>query len=275
MTRPVTALDRPPEEAAEDTSFARGLRLLLTIADRGAVRADELGTALEMPVSTVYRYLRTLAEFGFVERRGGGYHLGPRLLIGDGANVSSERLLRHAGPVLDQLAADTGETAVVVRRIGLTSVCLHQVESEELLRVTLEPGTAHAALRRRTRSRAARVRPIPGARGGAGPGPRARHAPDAHRGRAPGEPRRDRHDRHGHERGRAHRGLRGHRRAGLPGRRHRRCDRIDRAGHPMRPAWRKRAGRLLQDAARTVNVALAESDAGRFSRIMGDDRLIA
>lgn len=137
----VTARDRPPEEAAEDTSFARGLRLLLTIADRGEVRADELGGALDMPVSTVYRYLRTLAEFGFVERRGGGYHLGQRLLIEDGANVSSARLMRHAGPVLQRLAADTGETAVVVRRIGLTSVCLHQVESDAPLRVTLDPGS--------------------------------------------------------------------------------------------------------------------------------------
>ncbi len=141
MPAGVTARDRPPEEAAEDTSFARGLRLLLTIADRGEVRADELGGALDMPVSTVYRYLRTLAEFGFVERRDGAYHLGPRLLIGDGANVSGERLIRHAGPVLQRLAQATGETAVVVRRIGLTAVCLHQVESEALLRVTMEPGT--------------------------------------------------------------------------------------------------------------------------------------
>ena len=63
-----TARDRPPEEAAEDTSFARGLRLLLAVSDRGEVRADELAAALEMPVSTVYRYLRTLVEFGFVDR---------------------------------------------------------------------------------------------------------------------------------------------------------------------------------------------------------------
>src|SRR6478736_454360 len=87
-----TARDRPPEEAAEDTSFARGLRVLLTIADRGEIRADDLGTALDMSMSTVYRYLRTLTEFGFIERHEGGYGLGPRLLIGTGANVSSEEL---------------------------------------------------------------------------------------------------------------------------------------------------------------------------------------
>jgi DNA-binding IclR family transcriptional regulator len=136
-----TARDRPPEEAAEDTSFARGLRLLLTIADRGEVRADELGALLEMPLSTVYRYLRTLGEFGFVDRHGGQFRIGPKLLIGTGANVSSERLIRHADPVLRALVEETGETAVVIRRIGLSSICLHQVESDAPLRVTIEPGT--------------------------------------------------------------------------------------------------------------------------------------
>ena len=135
-----TARDRPPEEAAEDTSFARGLRLLLTVADRGEVRADELGTLLDMPLSTVYRYLRTLGDFGFVDRHGGQFRLGPKLHIGTGANVSAERLIRHADAALRMLVHETGETAVVVRRIGLSCVCLHQVESDEALRVTLEPG---------------------------------------------------------------------------------------------------------------------------------------
>jgi len=135
-----TARDRPPEEAAEDTSFARGLRLLLAIADRGAIRADELGTLLDMPTSTVYRYLRTLAEFGFVDRRGGVYELGPRLLIGSGSTVSSERLIRHADPILRMLVDETGETAMVMRRVGLSAVCLSQVDSSRPLRVSLDVG---------------------------------------------------------------------------------------------------------------------------------------
>jgi DNA-binding IclR family transcriptional regulator len=135
-----TARDRPPEEAAEDTSFARGLRLLLAVADRGEVRADELGASLDMPLSTVYRYLRTLADFGFVDRHGGLFRIGPKLLIGTGANVSSERLIRHAEAALQMLAQETGETAIVVRRIGLSSVCLDQVESHAPLRVTVPPG---------------------------------------------------------------------------------------------------------------------------------------
>jgi DNA-binding IclR family transcriptional regulator len=137
-----TARDRPPEEAAEDTSFARGLRVMLMIADRGELRADELSTLLDTPISTIYRYLRTLAAFGFVDRQGAGYRLGPRLMIGQGANVTAEELKRTSDPVLQLLADETGETAVIVRRVGLTAVCLHEVPSRHALRVTIAPDTA-------------------------------------------------------------------------------------------------------------------------------------
>ncbi|HLO35122.1 MAG TPA: IclR family transcriptional regulator [Candidatus Deferrimicrobium sp.] len=137
-----TARDRPPEEAHEDTSFARGLRVLLTIADRGEIRADELSALLETPVSTIYRYLRTLSDFGFVDRQGAGYRLGPRLIIGSGTNVTAEELIRTADPILRLLAEETGETAVIVRRIGLAAVCLHEIPSSQALRVTIAPTTS-------------------------------------------------------------------------------------------------------------------------------------
>jgi DNA-binding IclR family transcriptional regulator len=138
-----TALDRPPEEAAEDTSFARGLRVFLTIADRGEIRADELSTLLDTPLSTIYRYLRTLTEFGFVERQGSGYRLGSRLhVLGAGPAVSAEELIRAADPVLVTLTEATGETSFIARRIGIAAVCLAQVASAQALRVVLEPGQA-------------------------------------------------------------------------------------------------------------------------------------
>ena len=136
-----TALDRPPEEAAEDTSLARGLRIFLTIADRGEIRADELSTLLETPLSTIYRYLRTLTEFGFIERQEGGYRLGSRLhVLGAGPVVSAEELTRVSEPVLADLAEATGETAFISRRIGLGTVALAQHPSPEALRIVLEPG---------------------------------------------------------------------------------------------------------------------------------------
>jgi DNA-binding IclR family transcriptional regulator len=136
-----TARDRPPEEAAEDSSFARGLRVLLTVADRGEIRADELSTLLDTPISTIYRYLRTLTEFGFTERSEAGYRLGPRLIIDSGEQVTAEALIRAADPILVALAEATGETAVISRRVGLAAMRLHQVESPHPLRVSLDPGT--------------------------------------------------------------------------------------------------------------------------------------
>jgi DNA-binding IclR family transcriptional regulator len=141
-TRVTTARDRPPEEAAEDTSFARGLRVFLTIADRGEVRADELSSLLDTPLSTIYRYLRTLTEFGFVDRQEGGYRLGPRLhVLGVGPAVSAEELIRAADPLLAELTAATGETSFISRRVGLGAVCLAQQTSSQPLRVSVEPGT--------------------------------------------------------------------------------------------------------------------------------------
>jgi DNA-binding IclR family transcriptional regulator len=137
-----TARDRPPEEAAEDTSFARGLKVFLTIADRGEIRADELATLLETPLSTIYRYLRTLTEFGFVDRHDAGYRIGPRLhVLGEGPTVSAEELIRAADPVLIDRAAMTGETAFVSRRIGLGAVTLAERPSDEPVRVVVTTGT--------------------------------------------------------------------------------------------------------------------------------------
>jgi len=136
-----TARDRPPEEAAEDTSFARGLRVFLTIADRGEMRADELSALLDTPLSTIYRYLRTLTEFGFIERQEGGYRLGQRLhVLGAGPTVSAEELIRAADPVLGAVTEAIGETSFISRRVGLGALCLAQYPSSQPLRVSVEPG---------------------------------------------------------------------------------------------------------------------------------------
>src|SRR5207244_10918865 len=37
---------------------------------------------------------------------------------------------------------ETGETAIIVRRLGLAAVCLHEVPSHQPLRVTIAPSTA-------------------------------------------------------------------------------------------------------------------------------------
>ena len=156
-----TARDRPPEEAAEDTSFARGLRVLLTIADRGEIRADELSALLDTPISTIYRYLRTLGRVRV--RRSAGCRLPPRTAADHRQRDErdGEELIRTRRP--DPPICSPRRRArppSIVRRIGLSAVCLHEVPSRQALRVTLDPGDGPAA-RRAAPSRQGRSSPSP------------------------------------------------------------------------------------------------------------------
>lgn len=136
-----TKSNNPRHEQTEyETSLARALRLLIAVADHGTIRADTLGTLLDMPVSTVYRYLRTFCDFGFIDRHDGAYRLGRLVAILPGSSVRSESLIRHSEPILQSIVARTGETALLLTRVGLSALCLHQVESPRKMRMAFERG---------------------------------------------------------------------------------------------------------------------------------------
>jgi DNA-binding IclR family transcriptional regulator len=132
--------DSGRSEIQDDTSLARGLRLLLSVADHGTVRADALAELLNIPVSTVYRYLRTLYNFGFIDRHNGLYKLSSLVTVLPGASVSSESLVRCSDPILRSIVEQTGETALLLTRVGLSAVCLHQIESPKKMRMTFKRG---------------------------------------------------------------------------------------------------------------------------------------
>jgi len=121
------------------TSLTRGLNVLLAVADRRGVRVNELAEELEMPVSTVYRYLRTLRESGLVTHREGLYMLANRLRPA-GSGVAGDVLVHLARPLLEQLVEETGETAVLTTRVGHRALCLDQVESPNVIRMAFRTG---------------------------------------------------------------------------------------------------------------------------------------
>ena len=142
--RMTTARDRPPEEAAEDTSFARGLRVLLTIADRGEIRADELATLLETPLSTDLPLpADARPSSGSSTAAMAATGSGRGCSIGGGTTVSSEELIRRADPILAMLGGgDAARPRCISRRVGLAAVCLHQQPSRHALRVVPETGSS-------------------------------------------------------------------------------------------------------------------------------------
>lgn len=116
-------------------ALERGLTVLASVAEARECRADDIARDTRMPLSTVYRYLRTLREMDFVEDRDGAYVPGRRLLDLSGRHLSHTRLVELGHGVLRELSEVTGETAVLMVRIGTQAMCLHQVESRKPIRV--------------------------------------------------------------------------------------------------------------------------------------------
>jgi len=120
-------------------TFARGLAVLVALADRGEARAGELATAAGVPVSTAYRYLRVLREHELVAESGGVYRCGPLFTRAAAPERTYSELVGTAAPLMQRLTALTGETVTLAVRIGVShALCVHQTES---------PNAEHTAFR--------------------------------------------------------------------------------------------------------------------------------
>lgn len=127
------------EPAKSGSSFGKGLSVLTWILNHEKPRADQIAAGLELPLSSVYRYLRELREHGLAIEQDGHYGPGPRL--GGRFAAGGERSLSAiAAPFLEHLARATGETAVLTARNGLNAVCVRQVESTHQIRLAFRTG---------------------------------------------------------------------------------------------------------------------------------------
>ena len=86
---------------------------------------DEMMDELGYSRPTLYRYLKTLKEAGFLTSLpSGGFALGPRVVEMDFLMRRSDRLVAHAQPHLDKIAAAYPCTALVVRWYGHKLLCV-------------------------------------------------------------------------------------------------------------------------------------------------------
>lgn len=128
----------PQESQSGGASFTRGLRVLICVAESGEARADQIAADVGVPLSTVYRYLRTLRELDFVEERDSAYVPGWRLLELAGQDLAHTRLVELGHSFLREIAQATGETAVLTVRAGTQALCLRQVESHHAIRMAFK-----------------------------------------------------------------------------------------------------------------------------------------
>lgn len=106
----------------ELSSLDRGLRILAFIQDRGQVDVAEVIDGLGIPSSTVYRYVRSLRNAGFVAEVGG--QLLPSERLADRSFGGSEHLLDVARPVLGWLRRRSGLNVSLTVRVHTAALCL-------------------------------------------------------------------------------------------------------------------------------------------------------
>ena len=139
-----SAVKMPPEASGAHGSEGarRVLALMLAFsADRNTLTARDLAAATGIALPSVYRYITLLRETGLlVGDERGSYRLSARLIGLARAAEAAESIIDIADPVMRDLAAETGETVILVRLIGRSAVCVHRVQSAQRLRISFEPG---------------------------------------------------------------------------------------------------------------------------------------
>jgi DNA-binding IclR family transcriptional regulator len=111
--------------------------------NRLRLSAADVASELSVARSTAYRYLVTLSGGGYVEEDPqGGFRLGLKVFELARLARVSYGLSSVALPVLEQLSASSGETALLTRRSGNRAVCLEKADPPETrLRVSYERGS--------------------------------------------------------------------------------------------------------------------------------------
>ncbi|MEU5094685.1 IclR family transcriptional regulator [Streptomyces sp. NPDC020996] len=135
----------------EVKSAARTVELLELLAARGdrPARLQELADALEVPRSSMYALLQTLAGRGWVRTdvTGSLYGIGIRALLTGTGYLDSDPRVRAVRPYLDEASEALGETIHLGRLDGRDVAYLATRESHEYLRTISRVGRrlpAHA-----------------------------------------------------------------------------------------------------------------------------------
>ena len=129
------------ESSSVVRSVERALDLLLAMESaRRPIGVRELARVSGVPRATVQRLLSTLESRGFVQGDDGRYQLGASAVSLASSFASGNTLARTAAPILQQLAAASGETVSLYVRQGLDRVVVQRVSSPHPLRYSIQVG---------------------------------------------------------------------------------------------------------------------------------------
>lgn len=123
-------------------SVARAIDVLMVLVD-GPRHLGAIAEQVGLPKGTVHRLLMTLRHKGLVIQDGhsGSYMLGSGCFaLVDGVMRGRVSVVARARPIMQELAAKTGETASLQARLGLDRVCIAEVPSPQQLKYEIGVG---------------------------------------------------------------------------------------------------------------------------------------
>jgi DNA-binding IclR family transcriptional regulator len=122
-------------------SLVRGLEILEIVRRNARMRPQEIADGLKLPLSTVYRYLKTLKATGYLIEVDGQLVPSGRFAEPDDGG---SHLVRYASPVLKRLMAATQMTAVLTVRVHAAALCLDSVAAHPKHRISYQRGAVRA-----------------------------------------------------------------------------------------------------------------------------------
>jgi len=131
------------QRAAASTQSVERVLLLLDqfTAEQPVHTVDQLSQLTGVPRSTVYRLLALLRAHDIIEQAGEKrYQLGPRAITMGYVARSMTDIADLWRPALEGLSASTSETALIMRRVGNSAVCVDRVECDHPVRLSFEVG---------------------------------------------------------------------------------------------------------------------------------------
>lgn len=109
-------------------------------ASTDGMKAADIARALKLPVTTTLRIMATLQLAGFVRKAEGRFELGPVLIHLGNASLAGTEIRTAALPVLQQLTANTVETAHLAIPCDDRALIVAVQDSPHPLRAASRPG---------------------------------------------------------------------------------------------------------------------------------------
>ncbi|MGP3536197.1 IclR family transcriptional regulator [Microbacterium sp. RD1] len=122
------------------SSIERGLAILEVVAAAGDASVRAVADRTGLPVSSVYRYVRQLEDAGFLAVDGGQCRPGRRLLQLGGSSYVHSFLAETAPALLRAVVEETGETCVLIVRVGSHALCLRRAEPDRSMKYSFAVG---------------------------------------------------------------------------------------------------------------------------------------